>query len=98
MTAQARRPVDFLLDVPSRGPTIALLCCGGYSMIDQLYSMAARCSRCDHRAILSSAAADVLVSASGRRLASFRCPDERGWHVRYPGIEGGGKTHRRGWR
>lgn len=66
-------------------------------MTDQRYSMAARCPRCDHRAILTAAAASRLVSASGRRLESFRCPDKHGWHVRYPDIEGGGKAPRRGW-
>ncbi len=67
-------------------------------MNDQRYSMAARCPRCDRRAILTLAAANRLVSVSRHVLESFRCPDEHGWHVRYPGIEGGGKAHRRGWR
>lgn len=76
----------------------ALRCQRGWSMIDQRYSMAARCPRCDQRAILTLGAVNCLVSASRHRLASFRCPEQCGWHVRYPGIEGGGKAHRRGWR
>ncbi|MGH3684177.1 MAG: hypothetical protein ACRDRU_30110 [Pseudonocardiaceae bacterium] len=67
-------------------------------MIDLRYSMAARCPRCEHRAILTSASASRLVAASGRQLQSFRCPDKHGWHVRYPSIEDGAKPHRRGWR
>jgi hypothetical protein len=67
-------------------------------MIDQRYSMAPRCPRCDRRAILTLAAAHRLVSASRQLLECFRCPDEHGWHVRYPGIEDSGKAHRRGWR
>ncbi|MDQ3762697.1 MAG: hypothetical protein M3460_13830 [Actinomycetota bacterium] len=67
-------------------------------MIDQRYSLAPRCPRCDHRAILAFVAANRLVSASGHRLEFFRCPNEHGWHVRYPAIEGGGKAHRRGRR
>jgi hypothetical protein len=67
-------------------------------MIDLRYSMAARCPRCDYRAILTSASASLLVTASGHRLESFRCPDEHGWHVRQSGLEDGGKAHRRGWR
>ncbi|HSZ28594.1 MAG TPA: hypothetical protein VK784_02410 [Pseudonocardiaceae bacterium] len=67
-------------------------------MIDKRYSMAARCPCCERRAILSLVAANRLVFASRNLLESFRCPDERGWHVRYPGVEGSGKVHRRGWR
>ncbi len=67
-------------------------------MIDQCYSMAARCPRCDHRAILTVAAANRLVSASRHLLEAFPCPARHGWHVRYPGIESGSKGHRRGWR
>lgn len=67
-------------------------------MIDQRYSMAARCPRCDHRAILTVDAANRLVFASRHRLESFPCPARRGWHVRYPGVENGGKISRRGWR
>jgi len=40
-------------------------------------------------------AANCLVAASGRRLQRFRCPYERGWHVRNPAVEGGDTTHRR---
>ncbi len=67
-------------------------------MIDQRYSMAARCPRCDRRATLTVAAANRLVSASRHRLESFRCPARHGWHVRHPGIENGGKGPRHGWR
>jgi hypothetical protein len=67
-------------------------------MIDLRYSLAARCPRCNYRAILTSALASRLVVASGRRLESFRCPDEQGWHVRHPGIEDDGKPQRAGWR
>lgn len=59
-------------------------------MIDQRYSMAARCPRCEQRAILTLVAARRLVAASGYRLEAFRCPDEHGWHVRYPAVEGDG--------
>jgi hypothetical protein len=44
------------------------------------------------------AAANRLVSASKHRLESFACPIRHGWHLRYPGIENGGKGSRRGWR
>jgi hypothetical protein len=66
--------------------------------IDQRYSMAARCPHCEHRAILTVAAANRLVSASKHRLESFACPIRHGWHLRYPGIENCGKGSRRGWR
>jgi aldo/keto reductase family protein len=62
------------------------------------YSMAPRCPRCDHRAVLTLTGANRLVKASGRQLEPFRCRDEHGWHVRHPGIEGGGKSPRRGGR
>ncbi|HEX6404223.1 MAG TPA: hypothetical protein VF003_13845 [Pseudonocardiaceae bacterium] len=64
-------------------------------MIGLSYSMAPRCPCCDHRAILTLTAANCLVAASGRRLQRFRCPYEHGWHVRHPGIEGGGAALRR---
>ncbi len=67
-------------------------------MIDQRYSMAARCPGCEHRAILTMAVANRLVSASKHRLESFACPVKHGWHVRYPGIESGVKAPRRGRR
>jgi hypothetical protein len=44
---------------------------------------------------LTLTAANCLVAASGRRLQRFRCPYEHGWHVRHPGIEGGGTAPRR---
>jgi hypothetical protein len=59
----------------------------GRSVTDQLYSTAARCPRCENRAILTLAAANRLVVASGHRLESFRCPGERSWHVRDPSLE-----------
>jgi hypothetical protein len=65
---------------------------------DQRYSMAARCPHCEHRAILTATAANRLVSASKHQLESFPCPVRHGWHLRYPGIENGGKAPRRGWR
>lgn len=65
---------------------------------DQRYSMAARCPHCEHRAILTATAANRLVSASMRQLESFPCPVRHGWHLRYSGIENGGKVPRRGWR
>jgi hypothetical protein len=67
-------------------------------MTNQRYSTAARCPRCDQRAILTLAAANRLVFVSNNLLESFRCPDKHGWHVWYPGIEGSGKPHQRGWR
>jgi hypothetical protein len=57
-------------------------------VIDLPYSMAPRCPRCDHRAILTLVGAKRLVVASGRQLEYFRCPDKYGWHVRHPGVEG----------
>lgn len=51
------------------------------------YGEAARCPTCLHRACLTDEGALRLVARSGERLTSYRCPDDRGWHVWAPGIE-----------
>lgn len=53
------------------------------------YSSAPRCSACDHRAILDSAAADDLAAETRGLLVPFDCPGGNGVHVRNPDFERG---------
>ena len=51
------------------------------------YSSAARCTACEHRAILERRVADRLVAESGRILVRYDCPAGYGVHVANPDFE-----------
>lgn len=59
----------------------------GAGMTDLPYSTAARCPRCDGRAVLTENQADRLALASGWRLEPFVCDGGNGWHVWNPSFE-----------
>jgi hypothetical protein len=49
-----------------------------------VYSQAARCEKCDMRALLGEETAHALVGESVGRLEMYRCPYQDGWHVWNP--------------
>lgn len=53
----------------------------------QVYSQAARCEKCDMRAVLLEETAQALVLESLGRLAMYRCPFRDAWHVWNPRAE-----------
>ncbi|PKW13721.1 hypothetical protein [Saccharopolyspora spinosa] len=53
------------------------------------YSSAARCSACEHRAILERATAERLMTETDQLLVPYDCPEGNGIHVCNPDFERG---------